>query len=306
MTYKPLIIILGILFLSVSCSAGANDSKLLNFITDFGNKDGGAIALSGVVKRIDPDIRIGIITNNISQGNIWEAANCLFQTTPYWPDTAVFVCIVNPKVFNDKQGIVVKNKLGQIFVGPDNGVFSLVALQNPPITVRQINEKFRNLKNYININALEDPKSFFNRDIFAYIGAMLASNKIAFDQVGSLLPSTLHGLNVPKTEFQSGGVCGGIPCFDKNGNLWTTIPSDLFDKLQVSPGNKVKVTISRNKEVLFNDTILFTDSFSKAKPGEIIAIFNNLSQLMIAQIGASFVTKYQIFYGPEYSIHVSK
>src|SRR5215217_2093429 len=108
--------------------------------TDFGLKDGAVAAMRGVAVGVSPRIAIHDLSHENTPFNIWEAAYRLKQAAPYWPEGTVFVSVVDPGVGTERKSIVLKTKSGHIFVGPDNGSFTLIAEELGIAAVRQIDE----------------------------------------------------------------------------------------------------------------------------------------------------------------------
>ena len=125
-----------IMVFSITTTASAKEQKTesyldgksaLVFMTDFGLKDGAVSAMKGVAFGVDKDLRMFDLSHDITSYDIWEGAYRLKQTASYWPKGTVFVNVVDPGVGTDRNSIVLKTKTGHYFVGPDNGLFTLIA-----------------------------------------------------------------------------------------------------------------------------------------------------------------------------------
>ncbi|HEY5949592.1 MAG TPA: SAM-dependent chlorinase/fluorinase [Kofleriaceae bacterium] len=106
--------------------------------------------------------RIIDIAHDIPRGDIAHAAWVIATSTIEFPRGSIHVVVVDPGVGGARPNVVVEAQ-GQIYVGPDNGVFAL--LVDPSAHV-------------ITKSALLAPKissTFHGRDIFAYVAARLAS-----------------------------------------------------------------------------------------------------------------------------------
>ena len=109
-------------------------------VTDFGTEDYYAGAMRGVILSIDPDAVIVDITHEIKPQDISSAAFILAACHKDFPSGTIFVCVVDPGVGTTRRKIIVESN-DQIFVGPDNGVFSFVLNDAPTITAIE-NEKY--------------------------------------------------------------------------------------------------------------------------------------------------------------------
>lgn len=174
--------IFSLLLLSLACSAPKDSNhRALVFMSDFGQEDGAVSAMKGVAFSVSHKIRIFDVTHEISPFNIYEAANRLQQVVRYWPRGTVFVSIIDPGVGSDRKSIVLKTKSGHYFVTPDNGTVTLVADALGIDEVREIDETRNRLP------GSETSYTFHGRDVYAYTGARLAAEVIAFEEVGPVL-----------------------------------------------------------------------------------------------------------------------
>jgi S-adenosylmethionine hydrolase len=207
-------------------------------MTDFGVKDGAVAAMKGVALNLAPNLTIHDLTHEIPAYNIWEGAFRLQQTAPYWADGTVFVCVVDPGVGTKRKSIILKTKANHYYVGPDNGLFTLVAENEGIDEIREISEANR-------LPSSQNSYTFFGRDVFAYSGAKLASNKISFEEVGEKVDNnTLVKLDYPKPTFENGFISGGIPILDiQYGNVWTNINQKIMNQLGLKIGDKLLVKI---------------------------------------------------------------
>ena len=80
------------------------------------------------------------LTHQIPDYDIWLGAYRLYQTANYWPQGSVFVAVVDPGVGTERKSVVLKTKDGRYFVGPDNGLFTLIAERDGVAELREIDE----------------------------------------------------------------------------------------------------------------------------------------------------------------------
>ncbi len=219
-----LLIILAIASLSVFYALTKTQKSPLVLITDFGVKDGAVAAMKGVALKLAPNLIIHDLTHEIPAYNIWEGAFRLQQTAPYWAAGTVFVCVVDPGVGTKRKSIILKTKANHYFVGPDNGLFTLVAENEGIEEIREISAANR-------LPNSQSSYTFFGRDVFAYSGAKLASGEIDFEEVGEKVSDNqLVMLDYPKPKFENGLISGGIPILDiQYGNVWTNIDQKNYE-----------------------------------------------------------------------------
>lgn len=273
----------------------------LVFLTDFGLKDGAVSAMKGVAFGVDPDLRMFDVTHEIPSYNIWEGAYRFKQTAEYWPKGTVFVGVVDPGVGTDRDSIVLKTKEGYYFVGPDNGLFGLVAEDMGVEEVRKIDADKHRLK------GSEKSYTFHGRDIFAYVGARLASGQIKFEDVGPKLEGEVVTIPYQKAIIEGDTVMGNIPVLDiQYGNIWSNIPDELFEKLDPKFGDKFTVEILKGDMVVYKAKVPFVNSFGDVEEGKPLIYYNSLLNVSVALNMDSFAETYGISSGPEWTIKLTK
>ncbi len=138
---------------------------LVTLTTDFGLADHYVAAMKGVIYSISPKARIADISHEVRPFAIEQAAYLIAQCYRYYPAKTVHVAVVDPGVGSERRAILVE-AAAQYFVGPDNGVFSMV-IAGEKHKVRRID----------NARYFRHPVShtFHGRDIFAPVGAYLAA-----------------------------------------------------------------------------------------------------------------------------------
>ncbi len=94
-------------------------------LTDFGTQDAYVGTMKGVILRHCPTIPLVDLTHEIAPQNVRQAAFVLWTAYRYFPDSSVFLVVVDPGVGSSRHAVAVKTEHG-CFVGPDNGVFSEV------------------------------------------------------------------------------------------------------------------------------------------------------------------------------------
>ncbi|MCF6408033.1 S-adenosyl-l-methionine hydroxide adenosyltransferase family protein [Chitinophaga filiformis] len=282
-------------------SAFAQRRHALVFQTDFGLKDGAVAEMKGVVYSLSPNIPMFDLTHEIPAYNIWEAAYRLQQTAPYWPAGTVFVSVVDPGVGSDRKSVVLKTRSGHYFVTPDNGTLTLVARQLGIAEIREIDEAVNRRRNS------GASYTFHGRDVYAYTAGKLAAGKITFQQVGPKLADSVVSIAFQAPVFANDTVKGNIPVLDvQYGNIWTNIDQQTFSKLQVQPGDLLKVSIYRGNERVYSGAIPFANTFAAVPEGKELAYLNSLLNLSFAVNMGDFSTTHHVKSGPEWSVTVSK
>ena len=272
----------------------------LVFQTDFGLVDGAVSAMYGVAYSVYPQLNIHDLTHDITPYNIWEASYRLIQTIRYWPQSTVFVSVVDPGVGSNRKSVVVRTASGHYIVTPDNGTLTHVIRFDGIEEVREIDE---------NVNRLPcsgESYTFHGRDVYAYTGARLASGIIDFSQVGPVRDTgSLVRLPIIEPRREGQAVCGTIDVLDvRFGSLWTNIPRTLFLQTGVQYGDRVSITIENDTRCVYRNIILFAKSFADVYVGEALAYVNSLDCVAVAINQGSFARAYNIGTGNSWRIRI--
>lgn len=188
---------------------------LLTLLSDFGSSDVYVGVMKGVIAQINPSITVVDLTHQIPPQNIAAARFCLMNAYPYFPVGTVHVAVVDPGVGGFRRAIALQLTDG-FLTGPDNGIFSGVLTQTQAIAAVELTfpEYWR---------TPEPSKTFHGRDIFAPVGAHLASG-IPLQQLGNPIdPATLVQLDISECRQTETGLLGSIQYIDHFGNLVTNI-----------------------------------------------------------------------------------
>ena len=277
---------------------------ILVFQTDFTYKEGAVSSMYGVVKSVDRELEIMDGTHELPQFDTWSASYRLYQSLPFWPKGTIYVSVVDPGVGTDRRACVALTESGHYVVTPDNGSLTHVKKLIGIKAVRQIDESVNRLR----VGGDEEVAVFHGRDLFGYTAARLGSGIIDFEGVGPEYPVdeiVMHDMAEP--EIGDGVVKGIFEIDDPNfGNLWTNIPTADFKKAGFAYGDKAFLTIEHNGEKVFEDSVLFHQSFGFVDKGEPLAYNNELTKVALAVSQGSFAKQYNIGYGPEWKVTFTK
>ncbi|MCB9083302.1 MAG: S-adenosyl-l-methionine hydroxide adenosyltransferase family protein [Bdellovibrionaceae bacterium] len=275
--------------------------SLLVLQTDFGLKDGAVSAMKGVIFQVDDNLKVSDLTHEIPAFNTWEASYRLMQVMPYWKKGTVFVSVVDPGVGSSRKSVVAKLKTGHLIVTPDNGTLTHLAQKFGIEEVRQIDEKKMRIKG----STLSH--TFHGRDVYAYTGAMLASEKTPFDKVGPAVKDDLVKLDFTQATWSEGVLSGNIPVLDPQyGNVWTNISNDLADKMNLNVGELYRVQIFNQQRLVYNRVIPFARTFGDVTVGEDLIYLNSLLDLALAVNQGNFAKMRGIESGSDWTVKISR
>lgn len=191
-------------------------------LTDFGNQDAYVGIMKGVMREIAPQAALIDLTHDIPQGDVRLAAYRLWQAVPYFPEGTVFVVVVDPGVGTARRPVAAAWK-GVRIVGPDNGLFTFVDMQEEPEIIVALQQAAYHRKTVSH--------TFHGRDIFAPAGAYIAAGA-SLDTFGPTL-DTLHRFPHPRLEWTAIGLRGEILFADHFGNLITNLGILSVDQRQL-------------------------------------------------------------------------
>jgi S-adenosylmethionine hydrolase len=230
---------------------------IVTLITDSGARDHYVASIRAKILSVNPGLRIEDISHGIEGGDISQAAFILRSVFRDFPKGTVHLIGVDA-VANSEEGYIAASLEDHYFVGPDNGIFSL--LSEKPVV------------NPVGLNSPVTVHSTFpERDILAPAAAKLASG-VALTDLGRLLPGTRRlTLRLLKVTPQS--ILGYVSYVDGQGNLITNITKEAFD--QTCAGRSFSVKFGRERA----DRIQMY--YHQSEPGDCFALFNSLGLLEV-------------------------
>lgn len=181
-------------------------------LTDFGQADPFVGVMKGVVLSRLPDARIVDLTHGVPARDVRRAAFVLMDSAAYFPDGALFVCVVDPGVGSSRP-ILWARGARHCFLAPDNGLLSWVERREPLKELRRVADDRLFLKPV--------SSTFHGRDVFAPVAAALAGG-LAPAKLGPRV-RTMRRLPFPAPRRKGRGVRGEILLFDRFGNALTNL-----------------------------------------------------------------------------------
>ncbi|NEO72749.1 SAM-dependent chlorinase/fluorinase [Moorena sp. SIO3H5] len=252
------------------------DNRIITLLSDFGLQDVYVGVMKGVIAQVNPTLTIVDLTHQIPPQNLGAARFNLINAYPYFPAGTVHVAVVDPGVGSHRRAVAIQLSQG-FLVGPDNGLFSGVLEQYPVMAAVE-------LTNSDYWRTINPSTTFHGRDIFASVGAHLASG-LAIESLGEVIePNTLVRLDIPTKTLTDDGIIGSIQYVDHFGNLITNIPGAEVD------GKTWSVKIS-------DRIIPHTQTYSNCPLGELVALIGSHGWVEIAVNGGSAKSQLQLDWG---------
>jgi S-adenosylmethionine hydrolase len=190
--------------------------KTITLLTDFGTKDPYVGIIKGVILSTNPDVRIVDITHEVDPQDVREGAFLVEEYYRYFEKGTIHVAVVDPMVGSDRKPIVF-SKDGYFFIGPDNGLFTL--LYDEATRIFAIENKRYMRK--------EVSSTFHGRDIFAPAAAYLASG-VHPSMLGSVVQDPVRLPDLLPT-VKDNVLHGEVVRFDWFGNAITNIAQTMLD-----------------------------------------------------------------------------
>jgi len=181
---------------------------IITLLTDFGTKDHYVASMKGVILNINPECLLIDITHGVNPHDIEEGAFILGNTYSYFPKGTIHLSVVDPGVGGTRRPILLVTR-NYFFVGPDNGLFTLVAQREK---VKQVVALTKKKYFFSKVSS-----TFHGRDIFAPVAAHLSLG-IKPNAFGHEINS-LKELRLQKPVVKEGKLLGEILHIDTFGNL---------------------------------------------------------------------------------------
>lgn len=279
-----------LLLLSVPGAAGP-----LVLQTDFGLEDHAVAAMRGVARRVAPGLVVDDLTHEIPAFDIWQAAYRLHAVVDYWPSDTVFVSVVDPGVGSERESVVARLANGQLVVTPNNGTLTLLHDGVGVVAVRRIDEGKHRLP------GSEQSHTFHGRDLYAHVGALLASGKLRFEEAGEATQAVR--LDYQRPTIEASRLVGNIPVLDVHfGNVWTNLPAD-WNALALGVRYRVTITGPDGARRFAGD-VPFARTFADVGIGEAVLYVNSVGKMAVALNQASFAERFGIASGPGWRVVV--
>ena len=239
---------------------------IVTLTTDFGLQDHFVGTIKGVILENVPDVRFVDISHAVQPFDIFDGALTIAQAYSYFPSGTVHLVVVDPGVGSERRPIVVSTEK-YTFVGPDNGVFSMIYDREERLSVRHITAEHYFLQPVSN--------TFHARDVFAPITSYLAKG-VDIDRMGEEVTDFVRFAAPRPKALDERTLRGIVLKVDRFGNLITNItPQDVPALFQAEPP-AFKIVIG-TKEIM-----QIHSAYADGMPGEVFGLLGSMGYLEIA------------------------
>jgi len=239
--------------------------RIIALLTDFGTEDGYVGAMKGKILSIAPEANVVDISHEIEPFNTRQAAFCLTNSYAYYPQKTVFVVVVDPGVGTSRKGLVIQTA-SHFFIGPDNGVFSLIYEK----------EAFNSFEILIDTLPWEVAATFHGRDVFSPLAALLAAGK----NIDRFLKGTKQYTSFVKPIKRMERKSFQLPVvhIDHFGNVILNFQRKDFSKMKTK---SFRITVGNYKFGKIHNT------FGEVPHDELLLMWDSSDYLQIAKNGGS-------------------
>ncbi|MCB9729943.1 MAG: SAM-dependent chlorinase/fluorinase [Deltaproteobacteria bacterium] len=239
-------------------------SGVLTLTTDFGTRDGYLGAMKGVMMSIGRDLRLVDLAHGIPAQDIRAGAVALRAAAPLFPPGTVHLGVIDPGVGTERAPLVMLAG-GHAFVGPDNGLFDLVAAALGGIEAAWRIQRHPWLPD-------RTARTFHGRDIFAPTAAAMAAGLLRPEVVGPSLEP--QGLDVPAARrLEDGRLVGEIVSIDHFGNLISNIGLAELEEIGEPAGLRVEIA---------GRSAVVAETYAQVVAGHLVAVIGSEGWLEVA------------------------
>ncbi len=182
--------------------------RMIITLTDFGVGSPYLAQMRAALRMAGVDCEIIDLVADLAPGNIQAAAHFLATQPRWFPPNSIFLCVVDPGVGGTRP-VMALQTAGQWFVGPDNGLFDLVAARADHCRRYHVGWRPESIS-----------VSFHGRDLFAPVAAALYQQRLnGLDLTTVASPFNLTGtaIELPEVIYQ-----------DTYGNLFTGLLAEHY------------------------------------------------------------------------------
>ena len=237
----------------------------VSFLSDFGTREYYVSAVKGVILEQCREAQIIDISHHVRSHDLLEGAFTLACAAPYFPRGTVHLAVVDPGVGSSRRALAVSDG-HHLFVGPDNGILSLVFQQTETFRVYSIEAR----------HYFRQPVSatFHGRDIFGPVAGQLAKG-LEIAKLGPEISDPVRLHLPPLKPLEAGQFEALVLHIDKFGNITTSVrPEDL-----AALGLSIQEVRFRVGETSVDQHCSF---YAEAQPNELFSILGSAGYYEIA------------------------
>ncbi|HYQ47444.1 MAG TPA: SAM-dependent chlorinase/fluorinase [Thermodesulfovibrionales bacterium] len=263
--------------------------RIITLTTDFGLDDPFVGVMKGIILNINPGANVIDLCHGIASHDVRGAAFAIGMNYRFFPDRTVHVVVVDPGVGSQRRPILAATEK-HYFVGPDNGVFSLVFEQEKhSLRVVHITTD----RYFLNKNSA----TFQGRDMFAPVAAWLTRGK-DYRKFGKPIDD-FSKLDLPVPVRMKSALRGEIIHIDKFGNAITNIGLSDITAL------RSKVHDDTLRVYLGGKRVPLKKYYGEATSAALFALINSSEYLELFVNRSNAAKKFKIAIGDRVEIKIT-
>lgn len=242
-------------------------STIITLLTDFGTEDTYAGVMKGVIASLCPDATVIDLTHEVPPQDIATGAFLLDVSVDYFPEGTIHVAVVDPGVGTARKPIALRTPKA-FFVGPDNGIFTLVLQRQKLLQAVCLDNPRYHLPH--------PSATFHGRDVFAPVAAHIARG-VALEELGTPL-TRLQRLPLPRIRVDWLGIRATVVHIDRFGNAITNLTRADYEAWRIRWDVKEPAVEVVSSKVLLPICCTYGDM----PRGQPLALFGSSERLEIA------------------------
>ena len=231
---------------------------MLTFLSDYGLLDEFVGICHGVIARLAPEVRVIDVSHGVPRHDVRAGAIALRGALPYTPP-GVHLAVVDPEVGAERRAVAVRcAEEERVLVGPDNGLLSLAW------------EKCGGVVEAVDITRSPfrlEPVSatFHGRDVFAPVGARLASGATLAEAGDPVDADELERLELPRARVMDHTALAHALVVDGFGNVALNLTHEHLMTMGVTIGATVEITTGEEAAIA-----TYVHTFADVESGEML------------------------------------
>lgn len=225
--------------------------------TDFGITDYYVAVLKGSILSKNEGVSLIDISNDVESYDITMGAYLLKNAYGHFPKDSIHIIAVNSFYTEVPRFLCVRHN-GHYFIGPDNGIFSLL-FEAKPAEMFELEGQVLNLAGLCELYAS---------------ATYHITQKLPIEEIGPIVGNYNERITLQPV-ITSNQIRGSVVHIDKYDNVVLNITRELFDR--VHKGRNFELYFKRHDPILD-----LCEKYSDVAPGETLCLFNGSNQLEIA------------------------
>ncbi len=245
--------------------------SIITLTTDFGTKDFSVAAVKGAIYHQNRNVTVVDISHEITPYHLYEAAYILNNACFTFPDNTVHIIGIDAERNATIDHLIVKIE-NQLFIGTDNGIFSLLAKEKEVSAIFKIEQFGAAYELFPTLNVFTSVASFLTKGVH---WSKLGTAKPSFKSISALEPTVSESSNQ---------ITGKVIYIDHYGNVVTNITKEIFKRFEKERSYVIEARSVKIKEVFSSYSAAVEEELQKevTSVGKKIAIFNSAGYLELA------------------------